>query len=85
MGSSKSGFSACTAVIFLLSIFLMIAGFIDMFQHKPKDGKTELNVISRQLRGLGFLLLSMVILSLGTLMCVGGFAKSSPVDNLLEF
>jgi hypothetical protein len=63
----------------------MVMGFADIFYKKPGDGKTELNVISRQIRGIGLLVLASVVMALGTAMCVGGFVEKGNISGSLDF
>lgn len=71
---AHSGLPVCFTLVIVVSLVLLAIGFMDMFKHKPGEGGSELKVISQQLRGLGFFLLAMVVVSIGSALCVGGFS-----------
>ena len=66
----------CYGVVIVVSLILLVIGFMDMFKHKPGTGKTEMQVISAQIRGIAFFLLALVVLSLGSALCYGGLTAS---------
>lgn len=61
----------CYLVVIVLSIVFLIWGFMELLKKKMHYEKTETQVISRQIRGIGLLLLSGVVLSLGGALCYG--------------
>ena len=63
--------SLCYLVVIVLSIVFLIWGFMDLLKKKMHYEKSETQVISRQIRGAGLLLLSQVILVLGAALCYG--------------
>lgn len=73
--SDKESMKMCFGVVMVISLILLIIGFMDMFKHKTGQGKNEVQVISQQLRGIAFFLLSLVVLSLGIALCHGNFAE----------
>lgn len=58
----------CVVVALAVSLVCAIYGFMDMLKKKCAS-ETELGAISRQVRGLGYLLLAPVLLSLGLGLC----------------
>ncbi|HSA76264.1 MAG TPA: hypothetical protein VLE02_01845 [Nitrosarchaeum sp.] len=64
-------FSLCSALVFLVSVFVLIWGLLDLLRRKQADELTDGQTISRQLKGLGMVLLSNVVFILGCGLCVG--------------
>lgn len=60
----------CFLLILAISIALVIYGFV-MLLKKQEAGENDVQVLQRQLRGFGFLLLSQVVFLLGSGACVG--------------
>lgn len=73
----KESMKMCMGVVAVISLILLVLGFMDLFKHKP-GAKAELGVISQQLRGLGFFLLALVVLSLGAALCAEQFHSVKP-------
>ena len=63
--------SLCYLVVIIVSIAFLIWGFMDLLRRKQHYEKTETQVISRQIRGAGLILLSQAVLILGTALCYG--------------
>lgn len=63
--------SLCYLVVIVLSVIFLIWGFMDLLRQRQAHETTETAVISRQMRGLGLILLSQVILVLGAALCYG--------------
>lgn len=77
--SDKENMKMCMAVVAVIALVMLVLGFMDMFKHKTAaGGKPDIVTISQQLRGLGFFLLAMVVLSLGSVVCFEGFHKMKP-------
>jgi len=68
----------CSLIIIIVSIGFAIWGFMDLLRKRQHTETTETQVISRQIRGAGLLLLSQVILILGIQFCYGTTGKRSP-------
>jgi hypothetical protein len=69
----------CMAIVTVIALVLLVFGFFDMFKVKPTGNQTnKVDVISQQLRGLGFFLLALVVLSLGSALCFQGFHSNKP-------
>lgn len=64
----SDGRNLCYLVAFILAAGFLIWGFIELLK-KPQAGESTTNAISRQLRGLGFIILSQVILIAGMSLC----------------
>jgi hypothetical protein len=65
----------CAIVALAVSLVCAIYGFMDMLK-KQHMNESELGVIQRQVRGLGYLILAPVLLSLGLGLChVTGMLK----------
>ena len=60
----------CFLLVLALSIALIIYGFTMVLRRK-EAGEADGDVVSRQLRGFGYLLLSQLVLILGAAICIG--------------
>jgi len=65
----------CFLVFVVVSIALLIWGFMDMIRKQQVNESSYSEVISRQFRGMGFLILSQFILILGGVFCYGSSEK----------
>ncbi len=78
----------CYFIVLAIVVLMMIYGFMDIIGDKPKTLKsgveTEKQVMARQLRGFGLLVLSQIILILGGMLClgVGGFSINKMLSGL---
>ncbi len=72
----------CYLIVIIVSIGFLIWGFMDLLKKKQPYETTENQVISRQIRGAGLLLLSQLVLVLGTALCYGVGGRKSPLDYL---
>ncbi len=61
----------CYLLVLVISVSLSIWGFMELLRKRQPSETTEEQVISRQLRGMGFLLLSTTVLGLGAATCLG--------------
>jgi hypothetical protein len=79
----NNGTSLCYLVVVVLSVIFLIWGFMDLLRQRQHHEATETQVISRQMRGLGLLLLSQVVLVLGAALCFGlGGGRSGLVRQM---
>ena len=58
----------CYMLVLIFSIAFLVWGFMDLLK-KPSSGSASMDTISRQLRGFAFIMLSQVILVLGSAIC----------------
>jgi len=65
---ADGGRNLCLIISFILSLGFLLWGFIELLQ-KKQPNESETSTISRQLRGIGYLILSQVILVLGFALC----------------
>ena len=72
----------CYLIVIIVSIGFLIWGFMDLLRKKQPHETTEAQVISRQIRGAGLLLLSQLVLVLGAALCYGAAGQKSPLDYL---
>ena len=72
----------CYLIVLIVSIGFLIWGFMDLLRRRQASEKTETSVISRQIRGAGLILLSQVILVLGTALCYGVAGRKTPMSLL---
>lgn len=84
MATDKESMKMCMAVVAVIALIMLVLGFMDMFKHKVPVGGDQSKVISQQLRGLGFFLLALVVLSLGSALCFEGFHGQKP-SGMFEF
>lgn len=59
----------CYLVALAISVALLVYGFILLLRKKMRHEMSDSEVLQRQLRGFGFILLSQVILILGIGLC----------------
>lgn len=67
----KEGAQICYIVVLILSLGFMIWGLMDLLKKQQLNESSSTDVISRQMRGMGYILLSLVVLSLGGALCAG--------------
>ena len=60
--------SLCYVLVLVLAAAVVIYGFIQLLQ-RQRPSENDVQVLQRQLRGMAYLLLAMVILSVGMSMC----------------
>ena len=60
--------SLCYLASLIVGIVLGVWGFMDMLK-KQSAGESNTDVIQRQIRGIGFLLLAQVAVTIGMLLC----------------
>ncbi len=72
----------CYLIVIIVSIGFLIWGFMDLLKQKQANETTETQVISRQIRGAGLLLLSQLVLVLGGALCYGVAGRKSPLSYL---
>ena len=63
------GANACYLVAIFIALIFLIWGFLDMFRSRQPNEKSENQVISRQLRGIGLIVLSQVVLVIMSAIC----------------
>ena len=68
---ANDGASLCYILVIIVSIGFLIWGFMDLLKRKQANERTTNDVISRQIRGFAFIMISQVILVLGTILCLG--------------
>ena len=73
----------CYTLIIIISLVLLIWGFFDILKKKQPTEHSQDAVISRQLRGIGLLILSQVVLFLGVAMCFGVTGGGQSVKGML--
>jgi len=61
--------SLCYLVSIIAAIILLVMGFMDLIKKRQKNESSEEQVISRQIRGFAFIMLSQVVLILGAMLC----------------
>ena len=65
---ADSNTSLCYILVLVLSAAVVIYGFIQLLQ-RQRPGENDVQVLQRQLRGLAYLILSLVIMSIGVSLC----------------
>jgi glucose uptake protein GlcU len=60
----------CFLVVLAISIAMIIYGFSMVLRRRESNERDE-DVVQRQLRGFGYLLLSQLVLVVGSAICVG--------------
>ena len=81
--------SICYIIVVVVTVALMIWGFMDILKNKQPNEADTHEVISRQLKGFGFLVLAQVALFVGMLICFGvsgGMEKAfKKVGDMMAF
>ena len=70
----------CYLIVLIVSIGFLIWGLMDLLRFRQHSEKSETQVISRQIRGFGLILLSQVVMILGTALCYGATGRKSPLS-----
>ena len=60
----------CNIIIYIIAILLIVTGFVFIFRG-PQAGQSELQVISDQVKGFGFLIVGQMVLVAGLGLCAG--------------
>lgn len=60
----------CYIVTLIIALVLAVWGFSDFFRMRQANEASTTDVISRQLRGLGLLMLALVVMGLGATLCL---------------
>ncbi len=68
---ANDGTQLCYLLVVIVSIGFLVWGFMDLLRQKLPSEKDRVDVISRQLRGFAFILVSQVVLVLGSAVCFG--------------
>ena len=63
----------CYMLAVLIALVVLVYGFMDLLRKPASDENTSGEVLSRQLRGLGMVLLAPFVLAIGTSLCMGKF------------
>jgi len=71
----EDGKKLCWIAVLITSIFFLVYGFMDLMKG-PRSGEQPTAMISRQLKGFAFIMLSQVVLVVGGALCLGGLEKS---------
>jgi hypothetical protein len=60
----------CVLLVFILSLALVVLGF-RMILQKHMDNENDVQVLQRQLRGFGYLMIAQVLMVAGLALCTG--------------
>lgn len=63
--------SICFMITTILVVIIVIWGFMDVLKKKQPEETSDTEVISRQIRGFGFLVLAQIVGVLGAALCAG--------------
>lgn len=61
----------CYLLAVALSVYYVVVGLMDLLKKKQPHEADDTAVISRQLRGMGYLVLSSFVIGLGAYLCLG--------------
>lgn len=59
----------CTAITTVIAFGILVWGFMELLRGRQFHETTELTVISRQLRGLGWIMIAPLIILVGGFIC----------------
>lgn len=62
----------CYVIVVIIVIILTVWGYMDILKKRQRSESSDTQVITRQLRGFGLLMLSLLVLVLGLSLCYGG-------------
>jgi hypothetical protein len=77
--ANGDGAQLCYLLVLIVAIGFLVWGFMDLLKKQQPNEKTQTDVISRQIRGFAFIMLSQVVLLLGSMIC---FGLSGGIDQL---
>lgn len=66
---ASDGKVICSLIVLLLSIGFLVWGIQDLLKKQSPTEATVNDVISRQLKGFGFIVISGLVLGLGKILC----------------
>ena len=66
---ASDGKIICSMIIILVAVGFLVWGLQDLLKAKSPTEATTTDVISRQIKGFGFIVLSTAILSFGGILC----------------
>ena len=69
--ANGDGAQLCYLLVIIVAIGFLIWGFMDLLKRRQPNEKSTTDVISRQIRGFAFMMLSTVVLLLGGAICFG--------------
>lgn len=76
---ANGGTSLCYFVIVIIAIGFLLWGFMDLLKKQQPTESDTSDVISRQIRGFAFIMMSQVVLVVGGMIC---FGMSGGLDQL---
>lgn len=69
--ANGDGAQLCYILVLIVAIGFLVWGFMDLLKKQQPNEKSTSDVISRQIRGFAFILVSQVVLILGGMICFG--------------
>lgn len=67
----NDGTSMCYYIVVILAIITFVWGLMDLLKFQQSNEGSLEQVISRQIRGAGLILVSQIILVFGSMLCFG--------------
>ena len=61
----------CYVVVLIVAVVFLIYGLVQVLKKREADESSDGEVMSRQLRGFGYVLLSQIVLLIGMSLCMG--------------
>jgi len=77
--ANGDGAQLCYLLVLIVAIGFLVWGFMDLLKKQQPNEKNQTDVISRQIRGFAFIMLSQVVLLLGSMIC---FGLSGGIDQI---
>ena len=74
----------CYLLILIIAICFLIWGFMDLLKKKQPYEKTQTDVISRQIRGFALIMVSQIVLLLGSAICYGFMGGFKGVGKMIS-
>ncbi|MDB4769479.1 hypothetical protein OAG24_00790 [bacterium] len=80
----NDGTSLCYYIVVILAIITFVWGLMDLLKFQQSNESSLEQVISRQIRGAGLILVSQVILVFGSMLCFGASGGAAQLASGLR-
>ncbi len=69
--ANGNGIQLCYLLVLVVAIGFVVYGFMDLLRPKQPNEKSQVDVISRQIRGFALIMVSQIVLIFGAMVCFG--------------
>lgn len=74
----------CTLLVLVFTLILLGYGFYDVLKGQKSSEDDPAQTISRQVRGIGLIILGHIVFIVGMALCLGGMKRSCNMDKNCE-